>query len=170
MNLFSDLPMEFLKDEKFWLSISFLAFIGLLIKYALPHILRILDDQIDQITSELRDAKATKQEAEKLLVSAKKCLKDAELYAAKIVEEAEIEARRLLKEGRAATAFEMEKKLATALTKLKQEEDEMVRDMKIEAIKSAINSVAENFAQNANDNERKLLIKVAVDNLAKTIH
>ena len=82
-------------DPKFWLAISFIVFVILMIKYALPLILKGLDSKVIKITNLLIDAEDSKKKADQLLKDAEKYLEDSVKFGDQIVKDAAIESQKI---------------------------------------------------------------------------
>ena len=68
-------------NEKFWLAIAFLTFVGLIIKYVGPKITKSLDQKSKEIAEEILAAKEMKEKAAKLLATAEAYYKESLYYS-----------------------------------------------------------------------------------------
>ena len=103
-------------DPKFWLAISFFIFLGLMIKYALPAIIKMIDQGVKKVSNDIFQAIHAKEEAEKLLAEAEKYYQESLTLSKKLIADAEIEAANLiasfLENGRSPIATAAEKESA----------------------------------------------------------
>ena len=89
-----------LKTAEFWVLVSFLAFMGLLLKMKVPAMLaNILDDRAVGIRKELDEARRLRQEAQDLLAEYQRKQRLAEDEAKAIIEQAQREAQAMKTES-----------------------------------------------------------------------
>ncbi len=156
-------------DEKFWLAIAFFTFVILVVKYALPLILAQLDAKSKQIAEELLAAKEAKEKAKKLLESAEKHYEEAVSFSSKLLKDSASESQKFLSESQKALESEMAKKMDALNTRIKQEQEIAIREMKTVIIASAIKKIEQNL-QNAQKTQLESTVKKAADNINKMVH
>lgn len=156
-------------DEKFWLAIAFLGFVVAVIKFVAPMIKNQLELKSRQIAQELLDAKEAKEEAKRLLLAAQKMYQEAMLSADKIIKDSASEAQKFLQEAQAAANAEMAKKMSALETRIKSEEEQAIREIKLSVINAAIKKVQENL-QVMQKNNSENLVKKAVNDVSKIVH
>ncbi|MCE3255123.1 MAG: hypothetical protein K0R25_617 [Rickettsiaceae bacterium] len=156
-------------DPKFWLAISFLLFLCLVIKYVMPKILALLDDKSKQVADEIAQAKQLKEEAEKLFSDAKKHREESLEYSKKLIEDAKNEASRLLADSQRALEEEIAKRTSLAKEKIKTEEEKAIREIKSEIINSAI-KIVEEKAANISSNQAAQLSAKSIENISRIIN
>ena len=132
-------------DPKFWLAISFIVFVILMIKYALPLILKGLDSKVIKITNLLKDAEDSKKKADQLLKDAEKYLEDSVKFGDQIVKDAAIESQKITEDYRVSVEKEIAKKLSVSEERIKSSEERIVREIKSKIVESAINAIANNI-------------------------
>lgn len=157
-------------NEKFWLAVSFTAFVIYIIKYVRPLILKALDNKSQQIAAEILAAKELKEKAIKLLAKTEKYQKDSEEFAQKLIKDAEIEAQKFAIQAREAVETEIAKKTAAALERIKIEEASAIREIKTKIIASALFSLNNSLSKEIDKKSHDRLIFNAADNLKKVIH
>ena len=82
-------------DATFWVAISFVLFVGLLVYFKVPQkVLEILNSQIDKIKDELKNAENLKDEAKDLLNKYEKKLGNSKIEIKKMIDEANDEAEK----------------------------------------------------------------------------
>jgi len=150
-------------NEKFWLAVSFFAFVVLIVKYVWPHIAKALDSNSKKIAEELIAAKELKERAEKLLINAEKFYNESVAFAQKLTQDAEAETKKLTEESRQALELEIKKRTETALSRVKLEEERMIREVKIQIINSTMEKLAGNL--DLNQGEQEKLIEKSIKNL-----
>ena len=87
-------------SAEFWVGVSFLIFIGILVYAKVPGMLaKSLDDRAEAIRKELDGARRLREEAQDLLADYQRKQREAETEAQQIVEGARREAEALKAEG-----------------------------------------------------------------------
>lgn len=115
--------MELLREPEFWVSIGFLAVIGIFLWVGAPKMIgKMLDDRAASIQAELSEASRLRAEAEALLADYKRKAANAETEAAAIVTEARADAQRIAAEMNAALAVQIERRGKQAQDKIAQAE------------------------------------------------
>ena len=89
--------MILLSDPKFWLSISFIVFALLFVKFVFPFILGKIDSRLKQVIDSIKLAENALKEAQKLLDDAEKLYKNSIKSAKSILIDADNESASLLK-------------------------------------------------------------------------
>jgi F-type H+-transporting ATPase subunit b len=145
-------------DEKFYLALAFLTFLGLIVKFVWPKIANALDENSKKIAKELLEAKELKERAQKLLKDAEKFYQDSVLYAEKMARDAESEAKQITEIAKNDVALEIQKKTDAAIARVKLEEERLVRELKLKIVENAIAEISQNLDFDA-DEQGKLLTK-----------
>ena len=140
-------------DPKFWLAVSFTLFVILMIKYAWPLIIRMIDGKVSQISQNLKDSERLKKQAEKLLKDAQKYHEDSAKQSEQLIKDAKSESDNIVKECEKAVSDEIEKKLASADERIKTSEARVVREMKEKVIESAILAIEDNIEKVIGDKD-----------------
>ena len=129
--------MEF--DSNFWVLLSFLLFVGLLLYFRVPAMaLAALDKRAAGIDRELREAKQLRHEAQNMLAAWRRRQKEAENERAEILSQAEAEAERLAEESRAAMARHAERQAALAEARIRQSTARAEAEMRALAVETAV--------------------------------
>ena len=157
--------MLLFSDPKFWLSISFLIFLALMLKYLMPKITVDLDNKSKQIADQIADAKKMREQAEELLISAKKHNEDSINYCQKLIEDAKNEASKLLADSQNSLEEELAKKTALAKERIKAEEEKTIREIKSGIIEVVIKNI-ELRATSFPSALSSKLVKSAIDNIS----
>ena len=157
-------------NEKFWLALSFTAFIALAFKFLWPKISKILSDKSRAIAEEILAAKEMKEKATQLLAKAEKYQKESEQFSQKLIEDAAIEAQKFAAEAAKMLEKEIAKKTAAALERIKSEEAAAIREIKAKIIASSMENLSQNIGTKMNKNHHQHLLNKASDDLAKIIN
>lgn len=132
----------FAKPE-FWVAVSFLLFIGLLLRYKVPAMItKALDDRADAIRRELDEARRLREEAQQLLVDYQRKAREAEAEAAAIVEEARRTAEAMASETRGSLKESLERRTRLAEEKIARAETQALAEVRAAAVDTSI-AVAE---------------------------
>jgi F-type H+-transporting ATPase subunit b len=128
-------------NEKFFLALSFLAFLAIIIKLLAPKLSKSLDETSKKVAEEILAAKEMKEKAVKLLASAEKYYTESTSYADKLLKDAETEAEKFLAEAQKSISEELDKKTAAAQNRIKFAEENAIQDIKNSIITAALNTV-----------------------------
>ena len=128
-----------LKTAEFWVLVSFLAFIGLLIKMKVPaQITKGLDDRADAIRKELDEARRLRQEAQDLLAEYQQKQRQAEQEAKAIIEQAQREAEAMKVESARTLKEQLERRSRLAEEKIARAEAQAVAEVRSAAVELAV--------------------------------
>ena len=129
-------------DATFWVAISFVLFIGLLVYFKIPQkINEILSQLILNIKNEIDESEKLRNEAKTLLDNSQTKLDSAGNEANKITEQAKKDSEKLVIEinEKFHKSAEIKKKLAE--TKINQMKEAAIKEIKDTSIKIAVDSV-----------------------------
>jgi F-type H+-transporting ATPase subunit b len=134
------MPAIFDPDKPdFWVLVSFLLFIGLLIYYKVPGIVgKVLDDRAEAIRTELDEARRLREEAQELLADYQKKARDAETEAKEIVDAARREADAIGAEARRALQESLERRTRLAEEKIARAEAQAIAEVRAAAVDKAL--------------------------------
>ncbi|MDX2263663.1 MAG: F0F1 ATP synthase subunit B [Hyphomicrobiales bacterium] len=123
----------------FWVAVSFLAFIGLLLYLKVfKKVAQALDNRAADIKRQLDEAKRLRDEARGILEDYKRKQRNAEREAAEIVEAAKREAENYASETKAAFAAMLERRTRIAEEKIARAEAQVIEDARNKAIDIAV--------------------------------
>ena len=129
-------------DATFWVAISFLLFIGLLVYFKIPQkVNEMLNQLISNIKNEIDESEKLRNEAKTLLDNSQTKLDNARNETNKIIDQAKKDSERLVIElnEKFHKSAEMKKKLAE--TKINQMKETAIKEIKDTSIKIAVDSV-----------------------------
>ena len=136
---------HFLSTPDFWVAVSFVGFLALLIYFKAPALIAsALDKRADGIRVELEEAQKLREEAQALLADYQRKQRDAEQEAEAIISQAKDEAERLAVETREKLAESIERRTKIAEDKIAQAEAQALKDVRAAATDMAV-SAAENL-------------------------
>lgn len=124
---------------EFWVLISFLLFMGILVWKGVPALIgKALDNRAAAIRAELDDARRLREEAQQLLADYQRKTREAEDEAKSIVEAAKREAESVAAETRKALAEQVERRTKAAEEKIARAEAQAVADVRAAAVDLAV--------------------------------
>ncbi|MEY4342465.1 MAG: hypothetical protein RL736_258 [Pseudomonadota bacterium] len=155
-------------DATFWVAISFIIFCLIIVYKKIPQVIsNLLDSKINEIKSEIDNAKNLKHESEKLLQKYKSKIEEAHAERSQIINNEKRETEIFIKES--------EKKFEQLIENKKKSLEQKLDQMKIKAIKD-IQNISNKIAIEAvkkiiSDQENSDKIKVINQkNLEKTFN
>ena len=128
-------------DAEFWVAVSFLIFIGVMI-YLGAHdvLLKSIDQRRDRIKAELDEALRLKEEAQALLAQYQRKQREAVAEAAAIIAGATAEAERMMAEAKAKMEEFIARRGKMAETKIAQAEAQALADVRAAAAEAAVSA------------------------------
>lgn len=157
-------------DPKFWLAVTFITFVALIIKLAGVKIVKSIEAKAKLIAEEILAAKEMKERAAALLEKAQKYQEDSENYAAQLLKDAEDEAKNFATEAAKMMELEIAKKTAASMERIKMEEVIAIREIKNRIVNSAINNLSSNIGQDLKTPDHEKLVNKAITDFEKVIH
>jgi F-type H+-transporting ATPase subunit b len=131
--------MSLLLEAEFWVAVSFLIFIGILVYVGVPKlIIDALDNRAKRVQAELDEARRLKEEAQKLLAEYKAKQRQADEEAVAIIEGAKAEAERIAAESKTKMEEFVARRTKMAETKIAQAEAQAVADVRAAAAEAAV--------------------------------
>ena len=129
-------------DATFWVAVSFVIFfVGLIYLKVPQNVNSLLTKMIVDIKNEIDESEKLRSESKKLLDDAQSKLNSAEQEKKKIIDQANIEAEKLIKDMSEKFSKSAEIKKNLANIKISQMKDAAIKDIKDTSIKIAIEAV-----------------------------
>lgn len=123
----------------FWVLVSFVLFIGLVLYYQVPAMVgKMLDDRAEAIRKELDEARKLRDDAQALLADYQRKAREAENEAKSIIDQAKKEAEALAAESRKAIAESVERRAKLAEEKIGRAEAQALAEVRSSAVDSAL--------------------------------
>ena len=141
-------------DATFWVAISFVLFIGLLVYFKIPQkVNEMLNQLIVNIKNEIDESEKLRNEAKNLLDKSQKKLDSANSEALKITDQAKKDSENLVIEinEKFHKSAEIKKKLAE--TKITQMKEAAIKEIKDTSIKIAVDSVKKIISTSVDKNK-----------------
>jgi len=160
-----------LSDATFWVLISFLLFIGMLVYFKVPGMITTaLDKRADDIAKELEEARRLREEAQELLASYQRKQRDAMKEAEAIIAQAGEEAERLAEETRVAMQVQAERRTQLAKDKIALAETQAVQEVRALAGEVAVEAARRVIAQELSGDKAAALVDRAIGELGSKLH
>ena len=148
-------------DATFWVTVSFLIFIGILIYFKIPQKVKsILEDNISTITNQINEAEKLKEEAKNILIENEKKISDSKIQVKKMINKANEEAEKNVIKINEEFHKAMESRKYNAEERIRQLKSQAIKDIKNASVLIAIESV-EKLLKNSLD-------KSKLDNIYKS--
>ena len=148
-------------DATFWVTISFLIFIGILIYFKIPQKVKsILEDNISTIKNQINEAEKLKEEAKNILIENEKKISDSKTQVKKMMTKANEEAEKNVIKINEEFHKTMESKKYNTEERIRQLKSQAIKDIKNASVLIAIESV-EKLLKNSLD-------KSKLDNIYKS--
>ena len=147
-------------DATFWVGISFVLFIGLLIYFKIPQkVNETLNQLISNIKNEIDESEKLRNEAKILLDNSQSKLDSANEETSKIVEQAKKDSENLVIElnEKFHKSAELKKKLAES--KIAQMKEAAIKEIKDTSIKIAVDSVKKIISTSVDKNKLDALFE-----------
>lgn len=136
-----------LYSAEFWVGVSFLIFLGILVYAKVPGMLaKTLDDRAEAIRKELDGARRLREEAQDLLADYQRKQREAESEAQQIIEGARREAAALKAEGERSMQEALARRTRLAEEKIARAEAQALSEVRAAAVEAAT-AAAERIVQ-----------------------
>jgi F-type H+-transporting ATPase subunit b len=129
-------------DATFWVAISFLIFVILLIYFKIPSkIKNILDENINQIKKQVDESEKLKEEAKRQLAEYEKKIGDSKSQVNKLIKEANDQAEKNIIKSNEVFHKLIEIRKKNTEEKIKQFKNQAIKDIKNASVKIAFESI-----------------------------
>ena len=129
-------------DSTFWVAISFIIFVGVLIYFKIPQkVIELLDKMIVDIKNEIGESEKLRSDSKILLDEAQGKLDSAKNESKKILEKEKKESEKLIIEMNDKFHKSAEIKKSSASNKISQMKNAAIKDIRDSSIKLAVDSV-----------------------------
>jgi F-type H+-transporting ATPase subunit b len=150
-----------------WVLISMLIFLWIMGKYAVPHIVKALNDREKRIKDSLESAEKALAKAEKISKENDKALREAEVKAQQIRKEAIEEAELLRSERIEKAKKDASKVLADAKKTIEKEKQRALIELRNEVADLAVNAASIIIESELDKDKNRKIVNRYIDNLSK---
>jgi len=160
-----------LESTSFWVAVSFVLFVALIIYYGAPKMIaKALDDRADAIRAELDEARRLREEAQNLLAEYQRKQRDAEDEAKSIVAQAKHEAELLANEARDKLKETLERRTKLAEDKIVQAEAQALKDVRNHAAEVAVAAAGQLIADGLSKDKAAGLIDDSIKGISSKLN
>ena len=160
-----------LATPEFWVLVSFVLFIGLIVYLKVPgRVAAMLDERAARISRELDEARKLREEAQGLLAEYERKRRNAEKEAEAIVVQARAEAEAFAAETRQKLTETIERRARMAEEKIAQAEAQAVKEVRSAAAELAIAAATRIIAGEVQGAKADQLVDVSIANLKDRLH
>ena len=154
-----------LTDPTFWVAVAFFGFMALLVYMKVPALVaKALDDRAAEIKRNLDEARALREEAQKVLADYQRKQRNAQSEAEDIVAQAEREAKAYAEETKQALAEALERRSKLAEEKIARAETQAMAEVRALAANVAVSAAEKLIAQKlTSDTANKLIDQTIAD-------
>ena len=155
----------------FWVMISFVAFMALLLYFRVPTLIgKALDKRAEAIRDELDEARRLRDEAQALLADYQRKSREAENEAQAIIEQAKREGAAMAAETRKSLEESLERRTRLAEDKIAQAETQAINDVRATAAEVAVGAARRVIADKVDASKDAQLIEKSISDLASKLH
>lgn len=164
-------PFLSLRNTDFIVLLAFLLFVGILLYFKVPGLLAgLLDKRAEDISNELDEARALREEAQAVLASFERKSKEVHEQADRIVAQAKEDAAAFAEQAKADLAKSIERRLASAQDQIASAEASAVRDVRNAAITVAVGAANDVIAKQMTAAAGNKLIDAAIAEVDEKLH
>lgn len=164
-------PFFSLRSTEFVVTIAFLAFVGLLIYLKIPALLTgLLDKRAEGIKASLDEAKALRDEAQKLLASYERKQREVQDQSARIVAQARDEAAAAAAKAKDDLKASIARRVKTAEDQIASAEAAAVRAVRDRAVTIAVAAAGDVMAKSLTAKDGDALIDGAITLVEARMH
>ncbi len=160
-----------LQDPAFWVAVSFVGFIAIVIYFKLPSIVgKQLDDRASRIKNDLDEAQKLREEAQALFADYQRRQRDALATAEDIVAKAKEDAEILRKESEAELEATLKRRQELAEAKIQQAEEKALAEVQSIAVDVAITASEKLMKDGIKAKEAGALIDQSIKELGSQLN
>ena len=141
-------------DATFWVTISFLIFLGILVYFKIPQkIKEVLEQNILNIKNQINEAEKLKEDAKNILIEQEKKISNSKNEVDEMINKANEEAEKNVIRANKEFYDQMENRKKNAEERIRQLKNQAEKDIKNASVKIAIESV-EKLIKNSLDKSK----------------
>ena len=153
-------------DATFWVAISFLIFLGVLIYFKIPQKIKtLLDENILTIKKQISEAELLKEEAKNILSEYEKKISNSKIEVKSMIDKANENSEKNILKTNKDFHLLMENRKKNADERIKQMKNQALKDIKNASVKIALESV-EKLLKNSLDKSK--LDKIYLSSIEET--
>ncbi|MCY4497420.1 MAG: F0F1 ATP synthase subunit B [Rhodospirillaceae bacterium] len=157
-------------DASFWVAVAFVAFVGILVRFAYGRIVGALDARAARIENEIEEARRLREEARQLLAGYQRRHRDAVKEADEIVEQAKADAERMAAQAAADLEAEIRRRTELAHAKIARAEAQVIEDVRDMAVDAAVRAAGRLVRERLGEEQAGKIVDDAISELGRKIH
>lgn len=162
--------MEILADSNFWYVASFVIFAGIIFKFGIPALNKLLDGRIEEIKKDLKEAENLRVEAQEMLAQYQRKHRDAVQEAEKILANAKENAQQFKEQAEAELEDLMMRREQQLQERLQRMEQNAVNDIQAYAAELAINAAKQIVVEKLDKKVSGKLVDDSIASIENNIH
>jgi F-type H+-transporting ATPase subunit b len=164
-------PFFSLRNTDFVVTIAFLLFVAVLLKFKVPGMLGgLLDKRAAGIRSDLEEARELREEAQSILASYERKAREVQAQADDIVVAAKRDAQAAAEQAKAELRDSIARRLKAAEDKIASAEASALKEVKDRAVTVAIAAAGEVLAKQMTAQEKAGMIDAAIAEVETRLH
>lgn len=164
-------PFFSLRNTDFIVLLAFLLFIAVLVYFKVPQMIgRMLDNRAAQIRGELDEARAIREEAQKLLASYERKQREVSEQAERIVKHAREEAATAAEEAKAGLQASLARRLKAAEEQIASAEAAAVKEVRDRAVQVAVAAAGDAIAKAMSAEQANAMIEASIKDVEAKLH
>lgn len=160
----------FFEDATIWVLVSFGLFVALAFAFGRRMVIQMLDDKILAIRTQIANAEALREEAQKLLLEYETKQKSATAEAQSMLETAKRQAEDMHKRAEQEIADTMQRREAMLKDRIQRMEDSAMEDIRRYAAELAVSATTEIITQNLGQAEASKLADQSIRKVAENLN
>ena len=159
-----------LHDTHFWYVLSFIVFAGIIIKFGIPALNKLLDGRIEQIKNDLAEAESLRVEAQEMLAQYQRKHRDAVKESEEILGKAKENAELFKKNAEAELEEVIKRREAQLEDRLKRMQQNAINEIQSYAADLAMSAAHQIIVDNLDKKTNAALVDTAIKNVDSNIH
>tara|TARA_B110001452_G_C14987841_1_gene345335 strand:+ start:83 stop:580 length:498 start_codon:yes stop_codon:yes gene_type:complete len=152
-------------DATFWVAISFVIFLAVLVYFKIPQkIIHALDENINIIKSEIDNAENLKDESKDILSEYEKKISNAKIEVKRMINEATEEADKNVLKTNEEFHTQMENRKKNSEDRIKQMKNQALRDVKNASVTISIQAVEVLLKNSLDKNKLNKIFDLSLEN------
>lgn len=161
---------SFFREPEFWVIVGFVILLALVGRRIFRLVAVALDDRAEKIRVRIDEAAKAADDAQSLLASYERKLRDAAEEADAIVAAAKREASRLAEEAKEELEHALKRREAMALERIAQAEQAAIAEVRGRAVSVAVEATRKVLAERLTQGQADALIDSAIEDLPRKLH
>ncbi len=159
-----------LHDPTFWVAVSFGIFVILFARYAVPPIVKALDNRSARIKEELDEAVRLREEAQTVLSAYQKKQKAISKEAEELLAKAKQEAEAMTVQAEAELKKALDRRIEQAKQNIERTENRALQEVQDNIVDIAVNAARVIIVDHLDSNDDEALIELALKDINRIVH